>query len=236
MASYLNVNNLKKEYVIGDVVTLALQDVSVEISKGEFICIEGPSGSGKSTFLNCIGLLDRPSKGTVNFMGNDVSALSDKEASHFRANKIGFIFQSNNSIDVFTVYENVEYPLLLSNVKLSERREKTMQALNSVGIAHVKNHKPNQISGGQCQRMTIARALVTDPELIIADEPTANLDSKNGIQVMEILARLNREKNITIIFSSHDTTMTKFASKIIRFHDGNIMEIINQKGDEYHGS
>ena len=210
-----------------DVETLALNEVDVHVKKGEFVAIMGPSGCGKSTFLNIVGLLDNLTKGTYSFDGKDITHLKEKDRTQFRKGNIGFIFQSFNLIDELNVFDNVELPLIYLKIKASERRKKVEDVLKQMKIGHRAKHFPQQLSGGQQQRVAIARAVVANPALILADEPTGNLDSKNGIEVMNLLSQLNQE-GATIIMVTHSDRDAGYAHRIINLFDGQIiMEKVN---------
>ena len=220
--SFIESKNLKKNYYLGKTIVEALRGVDISITKGEFVCIAGPSGSGKSTLLNMIGLLDTPTEGTLSFDNNDITAMKEKEIGRFRKTRISFIFQSFNLIPVLTAYENIEFPLLLQRVKSSERKERIEKIAFEVGINDFLKHRPDELSGGQRQRVAIARALVIKPELILADEPTANLDTVNSRNIMSLMRRLNKEEKTTFIIASHDTTLMAEADRIIKVIDGKI--------------
>lgn len=213
-----------KSYQMGEVEVPALKGVDVTISPGEFTVFSGPSGSGKSTLLNLIGLLDVPSRGEVIIDGKDAARLREKELGVLRAQKIGFIFQSFNLIPVLTAFENVELALRLSgDVPADERKQKVEAALVEVGLADFMSRRPSQLSGGQQQRVAIARALVKEPALVIADEPTANLDSKNSAAILEMMTRLNTTHNATFLFSTHDPMVVEQASRVVYMRDGEIL-------------
>lgn len=212
-----------------DVQTKALNEVSLEIKQGEFVAIMGPSGCGKSTLLNILGTLDSPTSGTYLFNDKEVNRMSESQLTSFRKGNIGFVFQSFNLIDELTVYENVELPLVYLNRKSSERKQKVMEVLERMNIAHRAGHFPQQLSGGQQQRVAIARAVVTDCPLILADEPTGNLDSTNGVEVMELLAELNRQ-GTTIVIVTHSERDAGYAHRVIHLLDGQIVnEVISDK-------
>ena len=217
----IEVKNLVKEYRNEDVVTSVLHGLNFEIKKGEFVSIMGPSGSGKSTLMHILGLLDRPSSGVYKFDGHNVENLDDNELAILRNEKIGFVFQAFNLLPRTTVLENVKLPLLYSKKKINAD-ERARQVLNSVGLEPRLQYFTNQISGGEKQRVAIARALVNDPEIIFADEPTGNLDSKSGIQVMEIFQKLN-DLGHTVILVTHETATAEYADRIIRLRDGQII-------------
>jgi putative ABC transport system ATP-binding protein len=202
----------------------AINGISLEIQRQRFSMIVGPSGSGKTTLLNLIGCIDAPTQGTVEIRGEDVARLSDNQVSDFRARNIGFIFQNFSLLPVLSAYENVEYPLLLIEMKARERRERTMAMLASVGLAEHAQHRPNQLSGGQKQRVAIARALVKGPAIVLADEPTANLDSQTGAQIIELMRRIQREEQATFIFSTHDAQLISHAEETFVIRDGKLIE------------
>jgi len=220
--SFISTMNLKKEYHLGQTTVPALRGVNIDVEKGEYLCVAGPSGAGKSTFLNLIGLLDRPTGGTINFDGVDIQTLNRKLFHRFRRDRIAFIFQSFNLVPVLNAYENIEFPLLIQKVDAAERKRRIDAMTEEVGIREWLNHKPDELSGGQRQRVAIARALVTKPEVIIADEPTANLDSVTGRTILELLRRLNKEEHTTFIIASHDHTLMDGADRIIRIVDGQV--------------
>ncbi|MGI6347808.1 MAG: ABC transporter ATP-binding protein [Patescibacteria group bacterium] len=217
----IKVSNLKKEYHSGDLVTKVLRGVSFVVEKGEFVSIMGPSGSGKSTLMHILGLLDRLSSGSYFFAGQDVSSMNDNELASFRNEKIGFVFQSFNLLSRTSVLDNVILPLSYSNNR-KNMTERAKKVLVEVGLGHRLNYYTNQISGGEKQRVAIARALVNEPSIILADEPTGNLDSKSGIQIMQILQRLNDAGN-TIILVTHETYTAEHAKRIIQIRDGLIV-------------
>ncbi len=219
----VKVENVKKTYQLGKTFVSALNGVNLNIKNGEFTCIVGPSGSGKTTLLNIIGCLDTPTEGTaILFSKYDVSKLNDKEATKLRRNKIGFIFQTFNLIPVLNVYENIEFPLIIQGISKKEREKRVNELIDEVGLSEFIKHKPEELSGGQRQRIAVARALVTQPELILADEPTANLDSENGANIMRIMRELNEKHNVTFIFSTHDQRVIDMAKRIIKIEDGRI--------------
>ncbi|MFP4363033.1 MAG: ABC transporter ATP-binding protein [Spirochaetia bacterium] len=218
----IRLEDVRKVYPLGKVEVEAVKGVSFEIEKGDFISIAGPSGSGKTTILNMIGCIDTPTDGKVEINGTVTNGLSDKEITRLRHNVIGFIFQSFNLIPVLNVYENIEFPLLLDKNKMS--KEETQKWINylieEVGLTEWKNHRPNELSGGQRQRVAIARALATKPQIVLADEPTANLDSTTGEAIIELMKKINREQETTFIFSTHDPSIVSIADHVIRLHDG----------------
>ena len=219
----IDLEHIFKIYELGDNKVFALDDVSLHVDKHEFLSIIGPSGSGKSTLMNMLGCLDVPTSGKYILDGEDVSKKSDDELAYIRNNKIGFVFQGFNLIQKLTAIENVELPLIYLNVPAKERRERAKKALESVGLGERIHHNPTELSGGQQQRVAIARALITNPPIILADEPTGNLDSKAGIEVMQIFKDLH-EKGNTIILITHDSDVAKQASRVVRIQDGKIYE------------
>ena len=214
--------NMSMLFTTEDVQTKALNEVSLEIKKGEFVAIMGPSGCGKSTLLNILGTLDSSTSGKYFFDGKEIDKMSESQLTSFRKGNIGFVFQNFNLIDELTVYENVELPLVYLNSKKSERKKKVMEVLERMNIAHRAGHFPQQLSGGQQQRVAIARAVVTDCPLILADEPTGNLDSTNGLEVMELLSELNRQ-GTTVVIVTHSQRDAKFAHRVIHLLDGRIV-------------
>ncbi|OQA61495.1 MAG: ABC transporter ATP-binding protein YtrE [Spirochaetes bacterium ADurb.Bin269] len=217
---FIKTSQLTKEYQLGKTTVHALRGVDIEVEKGEYLCVSGPSGAGKSTFLNLIGLLDRPTSGSIHFDDTEVHTLDRKKFHRFRRGRIAFIFQSFNLVPVLDARENIEFPLLIQKIDAAERNRRIDAITEEVGIRGFLDHKPDELSGGQRQRVAIARALVTRPEVIIADEPTANLDSVTGRTIMELLKRLNREERTTFIIASHDTTLIREADRMIRIVDG----------------
>lgn len=221
----LEIRKLVKDYPLGKTTVHALKGIDLDIQKGNLISIMGPSGCGKTTLLNIIGCIDHPTSGTVKLDNIEVSLLNDKEISDLRLNKIGFIFQTFNLIQVLTAIENVEFPLLLmKKYNKTEVHNKALKLLNSVGLTEHINHRPSELSGGQRQRVAIARALVTEPEIVLADEPTANLDSKTGAQILDLMKEMNEKLNTTFIFSTHDVNVLSYAKDVIKLHDGLIVK------------
>ena len=218
----IKVTDLSKVFRTEEIETTALDKVSFEIKDGEFVAIMGPSGCGKSTLLNIIGLLDNPTEGSYEFQGTEVSSLKERERTRSRKGNIGFVFQSFNLIDELNVYENVELPLRYLNISASERKRKVTAILRRMNISHRARHFPQQLSGGQQQRVAIARAVVADPKLILADEPTGNLDSRNGKEVMDLLTELNKE-GTTIVMVTHSQRDAASAQRIIDLFDGRIV-------------
>ncbi|MBI5187714.1 MAG: ABC transporter ATP-binding protein [Nitrospirae bacterium] len=217
--------NVSKDYQLGDVIVPALKNINLAIKKGAFMSIVGPSGSGKTTLLNLMAGLDVPGKGEIFFNGLSIKNLSRSQLANLRLKSIGIIFQSFNLIPVLTVYENVEYPLLLQNIPKTERRQRVTHLLEAVGLDSRHHHKPDELSGGQRQRVGIARALVTRPSLIIADEPSANLDSHTALSIIDIMHRLNKEEEATFIFSTHDNNIVRLTDEVIRLKDGEICSL-----------
>lgn len=218
----IQITNLKKSFRTEEVETLALNNVNLNVEKGEFVAIMGPSGCGKSTLLNIIGMLDNPTDGSYSFAGHEVSGLRESQRTELRKGNLGFVFQSFNLIDELTVYENVELPLIYLKMSKSERRDKVTAVLERMKIAHRAQHFPQQLSGGQQQRVAISRAVVTNPGLILADEPTGNLDSKNGIKVMNLLTELNQE-GTTIVMVTHSDRDSHYAHRVVNLFDGQIV-------------
>ena len=219
----IKIENLTKIFRTEEVETLALRGVSLNVDKGEFVAVMGPSGCGKSTLLNIVGLLDNPTEGSYVLDGTDVSALKEKNRSALRKGKIGFVFQNFNLIDELNIEENVELPLRYLNISASDRKKRVAEVLERMGIAHRAKHFPQQLSGGQQQRAAIARAVVGRPSLILADEPTGNLDSKNGREVMDLLTELNRE-GTTIVMVTHSQRDAAYTHRVINLFDGKVVE------------
>lgn len=218
----IQIENLSKVFRTSEVETIALNHVNVEVKEGEFVAIMGPSGCGKSTLLNILGLLDNPSEGSYKLIGNEVANLKEKERTRLRKGVIGFVFQSFNLIDELNVFENVELPLTYLGIKASERKERVLEILKRMNLSHRAKHFPQQLSGGQQQRVAIARAVITNPKLILADEPTGNLDSKNGAEVMTLLTELNKE-GTTIIMVTHSQHDASFAHRTVHLFDGSVV-------------
>ncbi len=227
-------DNVVKIYKMDSVETIALNGVSLRVKKGEFIAIMGPSGSGKSTMMHLMGCLDRPTSGKIYFEGKDVSKLSDDELAEIRNKKIGFVFQSFYLLPRYDALQNVELPLIYRGVPPKERREKARLMLEKMGLGDRLYHKPTQLSGGQQQRVAIARALIVDPVVLLADEPTGNLDSKSSHEIMELISRLHREENLTIVLVTHEADIASYAEKIIRMQDGKIVDIEDRKREISH--
>ena len=216
----IKLTGINKIYRTNEIETLALENVNLDVAKGEFVSIMGPSGCGKSTLLNIMGLLDAPSSGKIEINGTSVESMKDKELAAFRNKTLGFVFQSFHLINSLNVIDNVELPLLYRKMAAKERTRLEKEVLDRVGLSHRMRHMPTQLSGGQCQRVAIARAIVGNPEIILADEPTGNLDSKMGAEVMELLHKLNKEDGRTIVMVTHNEEQAKQTSRTIRFFDG----------------
>ena len=222
--AHISLKNINKVYRTDEIETQALENVNIEVQKGEFVSIMGPSGCGKSTLLNIIGLLDNPSSGEITINGTQVLSLKDKELSSFRNRNLGFVFQSFHLIGSLNVLDNVELPLLYRNMPAKERTRMAKEILEKVGLSHRMYHYPSQLSGGQCQRVAIARAVVGNPEILLADEPTGNLDSRMGAEIMDLLHKLNKEDGRTIVMVTHNEAQAKQTDRIIRFFDGRQVE------------
>ena len=218
------VTGATRVYKIGEVETKALRGVNLSIEDGEFTALVGPSGSGKTTLLQLIGLLDQPTTGSVFINGQDATDLNRNQRADLRKNSIGFVFQFFALIPTLTAYENVEMPLLLNGTKGGDRKKRVNEVLEAVGLSDRAHHRPDQLSGGQQQRVAVARALATNPKLILADEPTANLDTENGKQVMDIMARLNKETGVTFVFATHDPRVISYAKRVVTLEDGLVVK------------
>jgi len=218
----ITLSKLSKHYSIGGGRFTALQEIDLTFDKGEFTGIVGPSGSGKTTLLNIIGSLDAPSEGSATVLGNNIETLSQKEAADLRSSSIGFIFQTYNLLPVYSVYENIEFPLLLLNVPEKERREKIMRAIELVHLTDKIDSKPSQLSGGQSQRVAIARAIVKEPSIVLADEPTANLDAENSHNILQVMIDLNKEFDTTFLFATHDEKVISYLRRKIVLVDGKV--------------
>ena len=219
----IQLQNIKKVFRTEEIDTWALREVSLEVKDGEFVAIMGPSGCGKTTLLNIMGLLDTPTEGTYMLNGKEVSRLTERERTNIRKGTLGFVFQSFNLIDDLNVYENIELPLLYMGVPASERRKRVTDILDRMAMSHRRGHYPCQLSGGQQQRVAVARAVVTNPKIILADEPTGNLDSKNSREVMDLLCQLH-EQGTTIVMVTHSQHNASYADRIINLYDGRIVE------------
>ena len=218
----LIIDHVSKVYRVGGQDFTALHDISLEIEEGAFMSIVGPSGSGKTTILNLIGGLDQPTSGEILFNGKSLNQMDRNELAAYRRDNIGFIFQSYNLLPVYTVYENILFPLLLNDLKESDVREKVRSLVDQVGLSPQINKKPTELSGGQCQRVAIARSLIKDPSLVLADEPTANLDAENSYHILELMLKLNRDFKAAFIFCTHDEKVTKYVRREVRLEDGTI--------------
>ncbi len=221
----LELKGVKKIYQQGKIEVPALRGIDLTVEKGEFSTVFGPSGSGKTTLLNMIGCLDKPTSGTINFNGEELEELNKKELAMLRRYNIGFVFQSYNLIPVLTAYENVEFAIrLASKHSKKELRDRVMEILADVGLDGLENRRPNELSGGQKQRVAIARALVKEPKLVLADEPSANLDSKTSVEVLEVMVKMNEDLGTTFIFSTHDPRVMEYAHRLLEIRDGRISE------------
>ncbi len=216
----IEIKGLKKEYPLGNTIVPALRGVDLEVAEGEFMSIIGPSGSGKTTLLNVIGCIDFATAGSVKVGGSEITALTDSQVTDLRLNKIGFIFQTFNLIPVLNVLENIEFPLLLMKKSGAEVRKRAEKLAEEVGLKDYTAHRPAELSGGQRQRVAIARALVTNPDIVLADEPTANLDSVTGASILELMREMNELEKTTFIFSTHDANVLKYAGRIVKIKDG----------------
>ena len=217
------ITGLSKDYRLGRTVVRALKSIDISIHSGSFVCVAGPSGSGKTTLLNMIGLIDTPTAGTVQVAGQDIQALPERERTRYRNRTLGFIFQSFNLLPVLNVFENIHLPLILHReLSKVQKRERVLELVEAVGLKEHVRHKPFELSGGQRQRVAIARALVTHPLIVLADEPTANLDSGTGAEVLDLMEGINRSRGTTFIFSSHDPGIMQRAHQVIRLHDGRV--------------
>jgi putative ABC transport system ATP-binding protein len=225
MPSVISVRNLTKTYNVGEAEVFALRGVSLDVERGEFLAVTGPSGSGKSTFMHIIGCLDRPSSGQYFLDGHDVAQMSRDELAVVRNSKIGFVFQGFNLLKRTSALDNVELPLLYSGSTLrpAERRKRAIDALTAVGLQTRTDHHPNQLSGGQQQRVAIARSLINEPSILLADEPTGNLDTRTSIEVMEIFQQLNRERGITVLLITHELDIAEYGTRVVSFRDGAVV-------------
>jgi len=219
----ISVKGVSKVFKVGEENFTALRDINLEIDSGSFMSFVGPSGSGKTTILNLIGGLDIPTAGNIFFKNTKLSVMNRNQMAQYRRKNIGFIFQTYNLFPVYSVYENILFPLLLSGSKEKDARERVMNIINKVGLSDQVKKRPSQLSGGQCQRVAIARALVKDPLLILADEPTANLDSKNSLQILELMSELNKQYKAAVVFSTHDEKVTRYVRREVGLEDGKII-------------
>jgi len=221
----VDAKDLKKVYVMGDVEVHALRGLSIQIARGEVVSIMGPSGSGKSTLMNMLGCLDRPTSGEYYLDGESVADLNDDQLADIRNRKVGFVFQSFNLLPRATALSNVELPLRYSSVSGRERRERAREALSAVGLADRMDHRPSELSGGQQQRVAMARALINNPSIVMADEPTRNLDTKSGDEIMQLLLKLNQELDTTLIIVTHDPEVAEFTDRVVTIRDGVVVEV-----------
>ena len=222
-SNLISVKDVSKVFKVGEENFTALRDINLEIDSGSFMSFVGPSGSGKTTILNLIGGLDVPTAGNIFFKNTKLSAMNRNQMAQYRRKNIGFIFQTYNLFPVYSVYENILFPLLLNGSKEKDARERVMNIINKVGLSDQVKKRPSQLSGGQCQRVAIARALVKDPLLILADEPTANLDSKNSLQILELMSELNKQYKAAVVFSTHDEKVTRYVRREVGLEDGKII-------------
>jgi len=224
VAAIVSIQDVVKEYQLGKVTVPALRGVSLEVHPGEFISIAGPSGSGKTTLLNLVGCVDTASSGVVSVAGQDTAKLSERALTDLRLHTLGFIFQSFNLVSVLSVFQNVEFPLLLQRkLARGEREKRVLELLEKVGLGKHVHHRPNELSGGQRQRVAVARALVTRPQIVLADEPTANLDSQTGNNILELMKQMNKEQGTTFIFSTHDPKVLSHADSVVELADGKVL-------------
>jgi len=222
-SNLISVKGVSKVFKVGEENFTALRDINLEIDSGSFMSFVGPSGSGKTTILNLIGGLDIPTTGNIFFKNTKLSSMNRNQMAQYRRKNIGFIFQTYNLLPVYSVYENILFPLLLNGSKEKDARERVMNIINKVGLSDQVKKRPSQLSGGQCQRVAIARALVKDPLLILADEPTANLDSKNSLQILELMSELNQQYKAAVVFSTHDEKVTRYVRREVGLEDGKII-------------
>ena len=231
--SLVSVEHVSRKFPLDHSAVIALDDVSLCVTAGEFLAISGPSGSGKSTLLNLIGCIDKPTTGRIRIDGTDTTSLNAGRTSQLRREKIGFVFQTFNLIPVFTASENVEFPLLVQGIPAQERRKRVAEALESVGLSTRAGHRPDLLSGGERQRVAVARAIVHRPALVLADEPTANLDTHNATQLIDLMRDLNRSLGLTFIFSTHDQRLLEHTPRIVRLTDGRIESDSSREGDSH---
>ena len=226
----IKIENVSRNYKTGETVVKALKKVSLDIAPGEFLSIAGPSGSGKTTLLNLIGCIDAIDEGEITINGEKVTQMDKKEMTDFRRNNLGFVFQTYNLIPVLSAYENVAFVLSILNISEEETRSRTMELLKEVGLEGMENRRPGKLSGGQQQRVAIARALIKNPQIVLADEPTANLDSKTGEEILKLMKKMNEKYKTTFIFSTHDQMVMDYASRLVQLHDGTIISDERRKG------
>jgi putative ABC transport system ATP-binding protein len=220
--AFIIVRNIKRHFLLGDTIVRALDGVDLSVEQGEFLCLMGPSGSGKSTLLNLLGGLDTPDEGTIIVAGRDISTLDENELADYRQRSVGFVFQSFNLIPSMTALENVEFPMIFASISAAERRQRALEALNSVGLGDRIDHKPTELSGGQQQRVALARSLVNHPKILLCDEPTGNLDTKTGEEILEMLTALYKNGQ-TIIVVTHDPRLNAYATRSIHLLDGRVV-------------
>lgn len=226
----IKIENVSRNYKTGETVVKALKKVSLDIGAGEFLSIAGPSGSGKTTLLNLIGCIDAIDEGEITINGEKVTQMDKKEMTDFRRNNLGFVFQTYNLIPVLSAYENVAFVLSILNISEEETRSRTMELLKEVGLEGMEDRRPGKLSGGQQQRVAIARALIKNPQIVLADEPTANLDSKTGEEILKLMKKMNEKYKTTFIFSTHDQMVMDYASRLVQLHDGTIISDERRKG------
>ena len=231
MSAIVSVRGAARDYQQGELTVRALRGVDLDISEGEFTVLMGPSGSGKTTLLNLIGGLDEPSGGSIVVDGSDLAQMTSSQRSKLRLRRLGFVFQSYNLIPVLSAYENVEFVLLMAGMEAAERDRRVLQTLKDVGLEGMESRRPNQLSGGQQQRVAVARAIASRPALVLADEPTANLDSKTGHALIELMRRLNDEQGVTFVFATHDPKVMESARRIVTLEDGQIVSDVQQDGE-----
>lgn len=229
-SNLIQIDGLSKQYTIGGGIFTALKEIQLQVAAGDFLGLVGPSGSGKTTLLNIIGALDTPSGGHVQVLGKDIETLSASQSATLRKEKLGFIFQSYNLLPVYNVFENVEFPLLLLHMDATKRRQAVMEALDWVGLLEKEKSRPAQLSGGECQRVAIARAMVKKPEIVLADEPTANLDAANSHHILKTMQRLNRELKTTFLFATHDQKVIDYLGRKVSLMDGKIVADVVMDG------
>ncbi|NIR86720.1 ABC transporter ATP-binding protein [Candidatus Bathyarchaeota archaeon] len=223
MSIIVKIVDLEKEYQLGEVTIRALRGVNIKLQKGEFVVVMGPSGSGKTTLLNLVGALDRPTRGKVYIDGKDLTAMNERELTTLRRNKIGFLFQFYNLIPVLTAFENIELPMIIAGVPKKKMQERTQELLEIIGLVERANHRPDELSGGEQQRIAIARALANQPSIVLADEPTGDLDTATGSEVMEVLREMSKREKVTPIVVTHDPVIAKMADRILKMRDGKIL-------------
>jgi len=226
----LDVREVERTYTLGKTKIHAVKGVSFAVERGDFLCVVGPSGCGKTTLLNIVGCIDRPDAGSVMMGDRDITDMDDNEAADLRLTTMGFIFQAFNLVPVLSVLENVAFPMILTGTPAEERTERARNLIDAVGLAEYATHKPDELSGGQRQRVAIARALVNQPDIVIADEPTANLDSETGDMVLEVMKRLNRERSVSFLFSTHNESVMNYAHRVMYLKDGRIDRTENGDG------